>query len=144
MSKDSRSQLAMLVGWAKGIANRQPRSVDLLDEPMAHKGRNLGEDRPLIPDTSRKLCSYEVSSGTRPAKAALREYWDLSSLVVGLGGLEPPTSSLSGFSTRLCLRRIAPATWANDVPLETVANRSAPMACGPNVDQARPAWAIAL
>jgi hypothetical protein len=24
----------------------------------------------------------------------------------------------------------------NDVPLETVANRSTPMACGPNVDQA--------
>jgi hypothetical protein len=31
--------------------------------------------------------------------------------------------------------RMAPATWANDVPLETVANRSVPMACGPNVDQ---------
>jgi hypothetical protein len=30
-------------------------------------------------------------------------------------------------------------------PLETVANRSAPMACGPNVDQARPpAGAVAL
>jgi hypothetical protein len=48
------------------------------------------------------------------------------------------TSSLSGFSTRLCLRRIAPATWANDVPLATVANRSAPMAYGPNVDQVLP------
>jgi hypothetical protein len=27
--------------------------------------------------------------------------------------------------------------WENDVPLETVANRSDPMACGPNVDQSR-------
>ena len=34
---------------------------------------------------------------------------------------------------------IAPATWANDVPQETVVNRWAPMACGPNVDQTRPA-----
>jgi Protein of unknown function (DUF4242) len=33
--------------------------------------------------------------------------------------------------------RIAPATWANEAPLETVVNRSAPMACRPNVDQAR-------
>jgi hypothetical protein len=45
---------------------------------------------------------------------------------------------------RLCCRRprfprIVPATWANDAPLETAANRSAPMGCGPNVDQARPA-----
>jgi hypothetical protein len=46
------------------------------------------------------------------------------------------SSSISGFSTRACFRRIAPATWANDVPLETVANRSIPMECGPNVDQA--------
>jgi hypothetical protein len=38
--------------------------------------------------------------------------------------------------TRACFPRIAPATCANDAPLETVANRSAPMACGPNVDQA--------
>ena len=46
-------------------------------------------------NTSVSNASYEVSSGTRPAEAALREYWDLSPLVVGLGGLEPPTSSLS-------------------------------------------------
>jgi hypothetical protein len=26
-------------------------------------------------------------------------------------------------------------TWANDAPLETLADHSAPMACGPNVDQ---------
>ena len=31
------------------------------------------------------------------------------------------------------------ATWANDAPLETVVNRSVPKACGPNMDQARPA-----
>ena len=60
------------------------------------------------------------------------------SLVVGLGGLEPPTSSLSGFCTRACFCRVAPATWANDVLLETAANRSAPMACGSDVDRARP------
>jgi hypothetical protein len=46
------------------------------------------------------------------------------------------TSSLLGFSTRACFPRIAPATCANDAPPETVANRSAPMACGPIVDQA--------
>jgi hypothetical protein len=49
------------------------------------------------------------------------------------------TSSLSGFCPWACFRRIEPATCANDLPLETVANRSAPMACGPNVDQARSA-----
>ena len=48
-------------------------------------------------------------------------------------------SSLSGFGTQPCFPRIAPATCANDVPLETATNRSAPMACGPNVDQACPA-----
>jgi hypothetical protein len=36
------------------------------------------------------------------------------------------------------LPRMAPATCASDVPLETATNRSAPMACGPTVDQARP------
>jgi hypothetical protein len=30
--------------------------------------------------------------------------------------------------------RIAPATCANDVPVETVRDRSVPVACGPNVD----------
>jgi hypothetical protein len=45
------------------------------------------------------------------------------------------TSSLSGFCTRACFPRIASATCANDVPLETATNRWAPMACGPNVDQ---------
>jgi hypothetical protein len=42
---------------------------------------------------------------------------------------------LSGFSTRACFCRIAPATCINNVPLETAMNRSTPMACGPNVDQ---------
>jgi hypothetical protein len=60
---------------------------------------------------------------------------ELGNWLVGLPGLEPGTSSLSGFCPRVCFRRIAPATCANDLPLETVANRSAPMACGPNVDQ---------
>ena len=46
------------------------------------------------------------------------------------------SSSLSGFCTRACFPRIAPATWANDPPLVTATNRSVPMACGPNVDQA--------
>ena len=48
-------------------------------------------------------------------------------------------SSLSGFCMRACFPWMAPATCANDGPLETVANRSVPLACGPNVDQARPA-----
>jgi hypothetical protein len=37
------------------------------------------------------------------------------------------SASLSGFCTRACLCRITPATWANDVLLETVANRLVPM-----------------
>jgi hypothetical protein len=44
---------------------------------------------------------------------------------------------LSGFCPRARFRRIAPATCTNDLPPETAANCSAPIACGPNVDQAR-------
>jgi hypothetical protein len=55
-------------------------------------------------------------------------------------GWPPAMSHLSGFSTRACFPRIALATWANDVPLGTVANRWVPMACGPNVDQALESW----
>jgi hypothetical protein len=40
--------------------------------------------------------------------------------MVGLPGLEPGTSSLSGFCPRACFRRIAPAACADDLPLETV------------------------
>jgi hypothetical protein len=47
-------------------------------------------------------------------------------------------SSLSGFCAWVCFRRIASATCAEDLPLETAVNRSDPMACGPNVDQAGP------
>jgi hypothetical protein len=45
------------------------------------------------------------------------------------------TSSSSGFCPRACFPRIAPATCANDVPLETAPNRPDPMGGGPNVDQ---------
>jgi hypothetical protein len=45
------------------------------------------------------------------------------------------TASLSGFCTRTRFCRIAPTTSMNDVPLETVTDRSVPMACGPNVDR---------
>ena len=58
--------------------------------------------------------------------------------VVGLPGLEPGTSSLSGFCPAACSPRKRLATWATTHrlrPLETTGNRSAPMACGPNVDQ---------
>ena len=61
---------------------------------------------------------------------------ELGEWLVGLPGLEPGTSSLSGFCTRACFCRIAPATRANDEPLETATNRWVPMGCGPNVDQA--------
>jgi hypothetical protein len=67
----------------------------------------------------------------RALPARYRQRCDLQEWLVGLPGLEPGTSSLSGFCTRACYRRIAPVTWANDIPLETVANRSIPMACGP-------------
>ena len=33
-----------------------------------------------------------------------------------------------------CFCRIVPATCVDNVPLETVADRSVPLACGPNVD----------
>jgi hypothetical protein len=39
--------------------------------------------------------------------------------VVGLAGLEPAASSLSGFSPRARFPRMGPATWTNDVLLET-------------------------
>src|SRR6266545_2820649 len=46
--------------------------------------------------------------------------------------LEPETSSLSALCTWTCFPRIAPATCANVVPLETATNRSVPMECGPS------------
>jgi hypothetical protein len=46
---------------------------------------------------------------------------------VGLAGLEPAASSLSGFCPRACFRRIAPATCANDLPLETAGDRCEPL-----------------
>jgi hypothetical protein len=48
-------------------------------------------------------------------------------LMVGLGGLEPPTSSLSGFCPGACFRRIAPTTCANDLPPETAGDRCEPL-----------------
>src|SRR5215207_6349514 len=43
-----------------------------------------------------KLCSYEVSSGTRSQIRRRRNCRTAFPLVVGLGGFEPGTSSLSG------------------------------------------------
>jgi hypothetical protein len=40
-----------------------------------------------------------------------------------------------GSAPELVSPRIAPATWANDVPLETVCELLGLMGCGPNVDQ---------
>jgi len=45
----------------------------------------------------------------------------------GRGRFEPGTSSLSGFCPGTCFRRIAPATCANDLPLETVGDRYEPL-----------------
>jgi hypothetical protein len=59
--------------------------------------------------------------------------------IVGLAGLEPAASSLSGFCPRLVspgLHRWPGRTTCRWGPLETVVNRSDPMGCGPNVDQA--------
>ena len=47
--------------------------------------------------------------------------------LVGLAGLEPAASSLSGFCPRACFRRMAPATCANDLPLETAGDRCEPL-----------------
>jgi hypothetical protein len=66
---------------------------------------------------------------------------------VGQAGLDPAPSPLSGFYTGPRFARIAPVTCAIDIPQETVVNRSAPMACGPNVDcahRARGAAALRL
>src|SRR5215218_10031070 len=41
--------------------------------------------------------------------------------------MNPGTSSLSGFCPRACFPRMAPATWANDVPLETAGDRYEPL-----------------
>jgi hypothetical protein len=43
----------------------------------------------------------------------------------------PANLILTGFCTRAGSPRIPSTTWANHAPLETVANRSVPMACGP-------------
>jgi hypothetical protein len=53
--------------------------------------------------------------------------------------LNPGPHLYQGSPPGIVSPRIAPTTWADDVPLETVTNRSAPMDCGPNVDQARDA-----
>jgi hypothetical protein len=48
-------------------------------------------------------------------------------VVVGLPGLEPGTSSLSGFCPQARFPRMAPSTWANDLPLETAEDRYEPL-----------------
>ena len=62
---------------------------------------------------------------------------ELRKWLAGLLGLEPGDLILIRVLHSGLLPCIGPATWANDVPQETVVNRWAPMACGPNVDQAR-------
>src|SRR5215211_7085975 len=52
---------------------------------------------------------------------------ELRERLAGLPGLEPGTSSLSGFCPRACCRRMAPATCANDLPLEIVGDRYEPL-----------------
>jgi hypothetical protein len=59
------------------------------------------------------------------------------------GAAAKPRRCRSGWYEGSSAPRIATATWANDVPMETVVNRPVPMACGPNVDQARIGWAHA-
>jgi hypothetical protein len=54
-------------------------------------------------------------------------FLQVNASVVGLAGLEPAPSSLSGFCPRACFRRIAPATCANDLPLETAGDRCEPL-----------------
>src|SRR5215211_316285 len=50
-----------------------------------------------------KLCSYEVSSATRPPNRLQTTVRPVFSLVVGLAGLEPAASSLSGIEgSALC------------------------------------------
>jgi hypothetical protein len=62
--------------------------------------------------------------------------WNRSDLIGTARYFQPRvTASLSGFYALACFCRMAVATWADDAPLETVANRSVPMECGSNVDQ---------
>ena len=76
-----------------------------------------------------------IPNGIRPGWVATSNLVTAFLLVmgqfVGQAGFEPAPSSLSGFCTGVRFHRIPPASWANDVPLETVANRSGPM----DVDQ---------
>jgi hypothetical protein len=52
---------------------------------------------------------------------------DLLGWLVGLPGLEPGTSSLSGFCPRARFPRITPATWATNGPLETAGDHWEPL-----------------
>ena len=47
--------------------------------------------------------------------------------IVGLAGLEPAPSSLSGFCPAACSPRKRPATWATDAPPETAGDRCEPL-----------------
>jgi hypothetical protein len=85
------------------------------------------------PHPERKSPKYQRTLPHR--EPSLAGHARFSSLVAatGRGGL------IRVLHPGLFAHRITPATCANEVPLETVANRSEPMACGPNVDQARDA-----
>ena len=83
------------------------------------RARRLRTPVHLIPNRMIQAC--------RTLKTAdQRFHWSGAGLV-GLAGLEPAASSLSGFSPGARFRRIAPATWANDVPLETAGDRCEPL-----------------
>ena len=88
----------------------------------------------------RPLCAGGRASGRGIGSGSGPAFPQLNRGVVGLAGLEPAASSLSGF----CPGRVSPGSRLQPArttyrwrPLETVTNRSAPMGCGPNVDQAR-------
>jgi hypothetical protein len=129
-------------GAVRGAARRRPGH----HPGGGHQGRALRPRRrhqDLEPHATR---APAPARGLRAAARLPRPPTDLSHRRIGTVTVRcvtrsferEGTASLSGFCTGACFPRIAPTTWANDGPLETVANRSVPMACGPNVDQARP------
>ena len=96
-----------------------------------------------------RLITILLDTGARRGDVAGLRVVDLDfdlgvALVLGKGRRERAlpfgrTTAVALVATsRACFSRIAPGTWANDGPLETVVNRSASVACGPNVDQAAP------
>jgi hypothetical protein len=106
-------------GWAD-IAGPEGRAKEW--SPSAHAAVGLGEPEPSE-RTTQWRCHAQDCNGAALARIVppMREW------LMGLGRLEPPTSSLSGFCPAACSPRKRPATWATDAPLETAGDHWEPL-----------------